>query len=154
MSEAKRPGGLATIPELIDDVRAGRAVILVDDEARENEGDIIIPAEKVTPENIAFTIRHTGGVICLAMPNELANDLELPPMVEHNKARRRTAYTVSIEAREGVETGISAKDRATTILATVKDGVTAEDLVRPGHVFPLREPSPLRHNCPSGRSPL
>jgi 3,4-dihydroxy 2-butanone 4-phosphate synthase/GTP cyclohydrolase II len=132
------PRGLAPIEELIEELQQGRPVIMVDDEARENEGDIIIAAEKVTPEWMAFTIRHTGGVICLAMHNELADHLELPPMVEHNKARRHTAYTVSIEAAEGVETGISAKDRATTILATVKDGVTAEDLVRPGHVFPLR----------------
>ena len=139
MSEAKpQRRGLASVPDLIAELRAGRPVILVDDEARENEGDIIIAAEKTTPEVIAFTIRHTGGVICLAMPNELADHLDLPPMVHHNQARRSTAYTVSIEAREGVETGISAKDRATTILATVKDGVTANDLVRPGHVFPLR----------------
>jgi 3,4-dihydroxy 2-butanone 4-phosphate synthase/GTP cyclohydrolase II len=87
---------------------------------------------------VAFTIRYTGGVICLAMPNALADHLELPPMVEHNSAPRRTAYTVSIEAREGVTTGISALDRATTIRTTVKPGVTAGDLVRPGHVFPLR----------------
>ncbi len=129
---------LASIDELLDELRAGRPVIVVDDENRENEGDIIIPAEKVTPELIAFTIRYTGGVICLAMQNDLADRLELPPMVEHNRAPRQTAYTVSIEARTGVGSGISAKDRATTILTTVKPGVTAEDLVRPGHVFPLR----------------
>src|SRR5689334_15611612 len=113
-------------------------VVLVDDEQRENEGDLILPAATITPEMVAFTIRYTGGVICLAMPNELADHLELPPMVEHNNAPRRTAYTVSIEAREGVTTGISAQDRATTIRATVKPGVTAADLVRPGHIFPLR----------------
>jgi 3,4-dihydroxy 2-butanone 4-phosphate synthase/GTP cyclohydrolase II len=111
---------------------------MVDDENRENEGDIIIPAEKVTPELVAFTIRYTGGVICLAMPNALADHLGLPPMVAHNTAPRQTAYTVSIEAREGVSSGISARDRATTILTTVRPGVTAADLVRPGHVFPLR----------------
>jgi 3,4-dihydroxy 2-butanone 4-phosphate synthase/GTP cyclohydrolase II len=139
MSEATpRSRGLASVPTLIAELQAGRPVILVDDEARENEGDIIIAAEKTTAEVIAFTIRHTGGVICLAMPNELADHLDLPPMVHHNQARRSTAYTVSIEARVGVETGISAKDRATTILATVKEGVTSHDLVRPGHVFPLR----------------
>jgi 3,4-dihydroxy 2-butanone 4-phosphate synthase/GTP cyclohydrolase II len=129
---------LASIDELIEELRAGRPVIMVDDENRENEGDIIIPAEKCTAELIAFTIRYTGGVICLAMPNELADHLALPPMVEHNGAPRQTAYTVSIEAREGVGSGISAKDRATTILTTVKPGVSAQDLVRPGHVFPLR----------------
>ena len=132
------PQTLTTVAELLTDLRAGKPVIIVDDEARENEGDLIIPAEKVTPELIAFTIRYTGGVICLAMPNALADHLALPPMVQHNTARRGTAYTVSIEAKEGVDTGISAKDRATTILATVKDGVTAADLARPGHVFPLR----------------
>src|SRR6185503_17844805 len=129
---------LSSIDELIEELRAGRPVIMVDDENRENEGDIIIPAEKCTAELIAFTIRYTGGVICLAMPNALADKLALPPMVEHNGAPRQTAYTVSIEAREGVGSGISAKDRATTILTTVKPGVSAEDLVRPGHVFPLR----------------
>ena len=129
---------LASIDELLDELRAGRPIIVADDENRENEGDIIIPAEWVTAELIAFTIRYTGGVICLAMTNELADRLELPPMVEHNSAPRQTAYTVSIEARYGVGSGISAKDRATTILATVQPGVTAADLVRPGHVFPLR----------------
>jgi 3,4-dihydroxy 2-butanone 4-phosphate synthase/GTP cyclohydrolase II len=136
-SQGRQPG-LATIPEILADLSAGKAVVMVDDEARENEGDIIIPAATVTTELIAFTIRYTGGVICLAMPNELADHLDLPPMVEHNTARRRTAYTVSIEAREGVDTGISAKDRAHTIRTTVKPGVTANDLSRPGHVFPLR----------------
>jgi 3,4-dihydroxy 2-butanone 4-phosphate synthase/GTP cyclohydrolase II len=130
--------GLASIDQLLEDLRAGKPVIMVDDEARENEGDLIIPAASCTTELLAFTIRYTGGVICLAIHNELADHLELPPMVHHNQAPRRTAYTVSIEAREGVETGISAKDRATTIRTTVKPGVTAGDLVRPGHVFPLR----------------
>jgi 3,4-dihydroxy 2-butanone 4-phosphate synthase/GTP cyclohydrolase II len=129
---------LASVEDLLAELRAGRPVIMVDDENRENEGDIIIPAEKVTAERIAFTIRYTGGVICLAMTNDLADRLQLPPMVEHNAAPRQTAYTVSIEAKDGVGSGISAKDRATTILTTVKPGVTAADLVRPGHVFPLR----------------
>jgi 3,4-dihydroxy 2-butanone 4-phosphate synthase/GTP cyclohydrolase II len=129
---------LATVPELLAELKAGKPVIVVDDEHRENEGDLILPAETVTTGKIAFMIRYTGGVICLAMTNALADHLELPPMVQHNTARRGTAYTVSIEAREGIETGISAKDRATTILTTVKEGVGAGDLVRPGHVFPLR----------------
>jgi len=110
----------------------------VDDEHRENEGDIIIPAEIATAQNIALTIRYTGGVICLAMPNAVADHLELPPMVEHNTAKRGTAYTVSIEAAHGIDTGISAKDRALTIQTTVRPGAAARDLVRPGHVFPLR----------------
>lgn len=129
---------LSPTPVILEELKRGRPVIIVDDEDRENEGDIIIPAEKVTPELIAFTIRYTGGVICLCMTNALADHLELPPMVKHNTARRNTAYTISIEAKEGVETGISARDRATTILATVKDGVMADDLAHPGHVFPLR----------------
>ena len=136
--EAASHPDLATPEDLIAELTAGRPVVMVDDENRENEGDIIIAGDIATPEILAFTIRYTGGVICLAMTNELANHLELPPMVEHNNAPRRTAYTISIEAKEGVDTGISAKDRCTTIRATVKDGVTAEDLVRPGHVFPLR----------------
>lgn len=131
-------GRLAGTDALLRELRAGRPVIVVDDEDRENEGDLIIPAEAVSEANLAFTIRHTGGVICLAMPNALADHLALPPMVAHNTARRQTAYTVSIEAKEGVDTGISAKDRATTIRAVVRDGVTADDLARPGHVFPLR----------------
>ncbi len=128
----------ASVETLLSQIRAGRPVILVDDEARENEGDLIIPAERVNAELIAFTIRHTGGVLCLAMDNALADVLELPPMVAHNTARLGTAFTVSIEAREGVETGISAQDRATTILTAVREGATAQDLVRPGHIFPLR----------------
>jgi 3,4-dihydroxy 2-butanone 4-phosphate synthase/GTP cyclohydrolase II len=131
-------GRLATIEEIITALKEKQPVIIVDDEDRENEGDIIIAAENAAPGNIAFTIRYTGGVICLAMGNQLADHLELPPMVEHNTAKRSTAYTVSIEAKEGVDTGISAKDRATTILATVREGVGPDDLARPGHVFPLR----------------
>ncbi|MBX7078444.1 MAG: bifunctional 3,4-dihydroxy-2-butanone-4-phosphate synthase/GTP cyclohydrolase II [Nannocystaceae bacterium] len=130
--------GLSSTAELLAEFRAGRPIIVVDDEARENEGDIIIAAQHASEQNIAFTIRHTGGVICLAMDNVLADHLDLPPMVQHNSAKRGTAYTVSIEAAEGIDTGISARDRALTIRTTVKPGVTARDLVRPGHVFPLR----------------
>lgn len=132
------PERLATVEELLAELRAGRPVIVVDDEDRENEGDLILAAQSITPEQVAFTIRHTGGVVCLAMTNELADRLELPPMVANNTARRGTAFTVSIEAREGVSTGISAQDRATTILRAVADGASAVDLARPGHVFPLR----------------
>ncbi len=130
--------GLASVEELVADLRAGRPVILVDDEDRENEGDLIIAAERVTGDNLAFVIRYTGGVVCLALTDQQADRLDLPPMVAHNTASRGTAFTVSIEAREGVTTGISAKDRAATIRAAIRDGVTAGDLARPGHVFPLR----------------
>lgn len=130
--------GLCSIEVLLAELRAGRPVIVVDDERRENEGDIIIAAEHVTEEWMAFTIRYTGGVVCLAMPDTLADHLDLPPMVEHNTAQLKTAYTVSIEAKRGVTTGISAKDRTQTIRTVVTPGVTAADLVRPGHVFPLR----------------
>jgi len=129
---------VSNIETIVADLSAGRPVIIVDDEDRENEGDLIIAAEMVTAELLAFTIRYTGGVICLAMTNARADHLSLPPMVEHNTARRSTAYTVSIEARDDIETGISAKDRATTIRVAVDPKSTAADLVRPGHVFPLR----------------
>ncbi|MFO7545779.1 MAG: bifunctional 3,4-dihydroxy-2-butanone-4-phosphate synthase/GTP cyclohydrolase II [Trueperaceae bacterium] len=140
MPEPHRPSpqGLATVPELLEDMRAGIPIVVVDDENRENEGDLIVAAEHVSAESLAFVIRHTGGVVCLAMPNEMADRLELPPMVQHNTARRSTAFTVTIEAREGIDTGISAKDRATTIRTAIRDDVTADDLSRPGHVFPLR----------------
>lgn len=133
-----RQEGLSGIEEIIEELKLGNPVIVVDDEDRENEGDIILAAESVTPEKIALMIRHTGGVICLPLSNEMADRLDLPPMVKNNTSKRGTAYTVSIEASSGIDTGISAKDRATTILTAVKDGATAEDLVRPGHVFPLR----------------
>ena len=133
-----KSGALASVPELLAELRAGRPVIVVDDEDRENEGDIVMAAEAVTAEQLAFTIRHTGGVICLALTNEAADRLELPPMVVHNTARRETAFTVSIEAREGIDTGISAEDRATTIRTAAAAGAKPSDLSRPGHVFPLR----------------
>ena len=137
MSAPRHPE-LAAVEELVAEMRAGRPVILVDDEDRENEGDLIVPAEAVTADHLAFLIRYTGGVVCLALTDQQADRLELPPMVAHNTARRGTAFTVSIEARDGVTTGISARDRATTIRAAIRDGATAADLNRPGHVFPLR----------------
>jgi len=130
--------GLASVPELLAELRAGRPVVLVDDEDRENEGDLVLAADAVTPEKLAFMIRYTGGVVCLAMTNEMADRLDLPPMVQHNTAKRETAFTVTIEAREGITTGISAKDRATTILTAIRPDATPHDLSRPGHVFPLR----------------
>jgi 3,4-dihydroxy 2-butanone 4-phosphate synthase/GTP cyclohydrolase II len=135
---AENPSGFASVPALIAEFKAGRVVILVDDEDRENEGDLCLPAQGATQELLAFFIRNTGGVVCLALDNSIADQLALPPMVERNTSRRGTAYTVSIEAAKGVTTGISAADRATTILAAVADGARPEDLLRPGHVFPLR----------------
>lgn len=129
---------LSPVPELLEEFRAGRPVVLVDDEDRENEGDLVLPAEHATTAWMAFIIRYTGGVVCLAMTEAWADRLELPPMVRNNTAPRGTAFTVSIEAREGVTTGICAADRAATVRLAAEDGVTAADFVRPGHVFPLR----------------
>ncbi|MER3443883.1 MAG: bifunctional 3,4-dihydroxy-2-butanone-4-phosphate synthase/GTP cyclohydrolase II [Armatimonadota bacterium] len=129
---------LSPIPELLEELRAGRPVIVVDDEDRENEGDLVLAAEHATTAWMAFMIRYTGGVVCLAMTEAWADRLELPPMVRDNTAPRGTAFTVSIEAREGVSTGISAADRATTVRLAAQDGATAADFVRPGHIFPLR----------------
>jgi 3,4-dihydroxy 2-butanone 4-phosphate synthase/GTP cyclohydrolase II len=126
------------ISEILDELRAGRMVVLVDDENRENEGDLVLAAEKTTAEAVNFMRLHTGGVICLSMTNPRADQLGLPPMVNENTSQRKTAFTVSIEARHGVTTGISAADRARTILTAVEDRCTPQDLARPGHVFPLR----------------
>ena len=129
---------LITIDEAIKDIKAGRMVILVDDEDRENEGDLTMAAEAVTPEAINFMAKHGRGLICLSMAGEKIDSLNLPLMVEHNTSSFQTGFTVSIEARCGVTTGISAADRATTILTAVADDAQPTDLVRPGHVFPLR----------------
>jgi len=129
---------LITIEEAIKDIKAGRMVILVDDEDRENEGDLTMAAEAVTPEAINFMAKHGRGLICLSMTGEKIDSLNLPLMVEHNTSTFQTGFTVSIEARCGVTTGISAADRATTILTAVSDDAQPTDLVRPGHVFPLR----------------
>ena len=128
----------ASINEILDEFRAGRMVVVVDDEDRENEGDLTIAAEAVTPEIINFMVTHGRGLICLAMTEEKCDALDLPPMVTNNDSQFGTAFTVSIEARRGVTTGISAHDRATTILTAVGDDCRHNDLVRPGHVFPLR----------------
>jgi 3,4-dihydroxy 2-butanone 4-phosphate synthase/GTP cyclohydrolase II len=122
----------------LDEMRAGRMVILVDDEDRENEGDLVLAGEKVTPEAINFMATHARGLICLALDDALIDKLELPPMVRDNRATLGTAFTVSIEARHGVTTGISAKDRATTIRVAIADDARPGDVVSPGHVFPLR----------------
>jgi 3,4-dihydroxy 2-butanone 4-phosphate synthase/GTP cyclohydrolase II len=127
-----------TIEEAIEDIRKGKMVILVDDEDRENEGDLTIAAEKVTPEAINFMAKYGRGLICLSLTPERVEELKLPMMVDVNKSRFGTAFTVSIEAKEGVTTGISAADRAKTILTAIDPKKKAEDLVSPGHVFPLR----------------
>ncbi len=129
---------MLTIEEAIKEIKAGRMVILVDDEARENEGDLTMAAEAVTPEAINFMAKYGRGLICLSMTGEKIDSLALPPMVADNTSRLQTGFTVSIEARCGVTTGISAADRATTILTAVADNAKPSDLVRPGHVFPLR----------------
>ena len=129
---------LLSTEEAIQEIRAGRMVILVDDEDRENEGDLTMAAEAVTPEAINFMAKYGRGLICLSMTGEKIDSLNLPLMVEHNTSKYQTGFTVSIEARCGVTTGISAADRATTILTAVADDAQPTDLVRPGHVFPLR----------------
>jgi len=127
-----------SIERAIEEIRRGRMVILVDDEDRENEGDLCCAAEKVTPEIVNFMARYGRGLICLALTEDKADSLDLKPMCDRNEAPLGTAFTVSIEARRGVSTGISAHDRAHTVLTAVADDAKASDLVRPGHVFPLR----------------
>ena len=129
---------LITIEKAINDIREGRMVILVDDEDRENEGDLTMAAEKVTPADINFMAKYGRGLICLTMTGEKIDTLDLPLMVNNNTSRFQTGFTISIEARCGVTTGISAADRATTILAAVAEDAKPSDLVRPGHIFPLR----------------
>ncbi|GLW12150.1 riboflavin biosynthesis protein RibBA [Microtetraspora sp. NBRC 13810] len=129
---------LDPIERAIADMREGRAVVVVDDENRENEGDIIFAGSKATPELVAFTIRHGSGVICVPMRGEDLDRLGLPLMVSENRERMRTAYTVSVDARDGVTTGISAADRARTIRMLSDSATEAFELVRPGHIFPLR----------------
>ena len=128
---------LNTIEELIDDIRQGKMVVLMDDEDRENEGDLIMAAEQVRPEDINFMATHARGLICLTLSEERCKLLELPLMVSDNNAAHSTNFTVSIEAAEGVTTGISAADRARTIRAAVGRDVQAHDIVQPGHIFPL-----------------
>jgi 3,4-dihydroxy 2-butanone 4-phosphate synthase/GTP cyclohydrolase II len=128
---------LSPIADAIEDIRQGRMVILVDDENRENEGDLTLAADHVTPEAIAFMATHGRGLICLSVTREKASALGLEPMVRDNTSPFSTAFTVSIEARRGVTTGISAHDRATTIRTAVTEGSGPGDLVHPGHVFPL-----------------
>ena len=128
---------LDPIEEIIADIAAGKMVILMDDEDRENEGDLIMAAEKVRPEDVNFMARYGRGLICLTLSEKRCRQLRLPPMVAYGDDQHGTAFTVSIEAAEGVTTGISAHDRARTIQAAVKADARPEDLVQPGHVFPL-----------------
>lgn len=128
---------LSTIEKAIEDIRQGKMVILVDDEDRENEGDLTLAAEFATPEAINFMVRYGRGLVCLSITDEKAKQLNLPPMVSDNNSSFGTAFTVSIEARRGVTTGISAADRATTILTAIAEDAKPQDLARPGHVFPI-----------------
>ncbi len=137
-SPPARSPHLVSIEEAIAEIRAGRMIILMDDEDRENEGDLCMAAEKVTPEAIAFMARHARGLICLPLSEEKLGELGLPMMVAENNSPLGTAFTLSIDARRGVTSGISAADRATTILTAVRDGAGPGDIVSPGHVFPLR----------------
>ena len=128
----------AAIEEVILAVGNGEMVIMVDDEDRENEGDLILAAETATPEQVGFMLRHTSGIICLPVVGERLDELDLPMMVARNTDVRRTAFTVSIDAREGTTTGISASDRWKTIRAVVDPETKPHDLARPGHMYPLR----------------
>lgn len=129
---------ISSTEEILEDARNGRMFILVDHEDRENEGDLVIPAQMATPEAINFMATHGRGLICLTLTGERIDALGLPLMASHNSSRHETAFTVSIEAREGVSTGISAHDRARTVAVAIDNGKTATDIASPGHVFPLR----------------
>ncbi|OKJ02885.1 bifunctional 3,4-dihydroxy-2-butanone-4-phosphate synthase/GTP cyclohydrolase II [Kitasatospora sp. CB01950] len=132
------PLALDPVERAIADIALGRAVIVVDDEDRENEGDIVFAASAATPELMAFTVRYSSGVICVPMPGADLDRLRLPPMTQVNEDRKGTAYAVSVDARDGVDTGISAADRARTVRLLGSAATEATDLTRPGHVFPLR----------------
>lgn len=128
----------ATMEEILEDVRAGRFVIIVDDEDRENEGDLMVAAEKITPEKVNFMLRHARGILCVPLTSERARELELSPMVPNNTEWQQADFTVSVDARHGTTSGVSALDRATTIRALIDPKTRPTDLRRPGHVFPLR----------------
>lgn len=134
----RRTEAIERVLRALDEIRAGRMVVLVDDEHRENEGDLCMAAELVTPDAVNFMARHARGLICLSLTPQRVKQLDLPMMVGDNRSSRGTAFTISIEARRGVSTGISAADRARTVLAAVAPDAVPEDLVSPGHVFPLR----------------
>ena len=132
------PVPISPVEDIVADMRAGRMVILVDEEDRENEGDLVLAADHVTPEAINFMARYGRGLICLTLTRERCELLKLPPMATRNGTKHSTAFTVSIEAAEGVTTGISAADRARTVQAAVAKNATVNDLVQPGHIFPLQ----------------
>ncbi len=132
------PVVLDTVERAVADIAAGRAVVVVDDEDRENEGDLVFAARKATPALIAFMTRHTSGVICVPVEGSMLDRLKIPLMTPHNQERMRTAYTISVDARDGVTTGISAADRAHTVRVLTDSATEPFDLVQPGHVFPLR----------------
>ena len=129
---------LATIPEAIQDIKAGKFLIIVDDEGRENEGDLVIAAEKITPEVINFMAKHARGLICIAMTGERLDELKIPMMVQDNTSKFSSPFTVSVEAKHRVSTGISAHDRSATVKALIDPATKPEDISRPGHMFPLR----------------
>lgn len=129
---------ISSIEDIIEDASAGRMVILIDDEARENEGDLFMPAECVTPEAINFMAKEGRGLVCLALEGSICERLELEPMTRRNTAKNKTAFTVSVEAKEGITTGISAYDRSYTIKTVIDPKTKADDLAQPGHVFPIR----------------
>src|SRR5215469_7331182 len=130
--------GLNTIEEILSELRAGRMVVIMDDEDRENEGDLIMAAEAVTPEAVAFMIRYTSGIICVPMEEEGLLRMDLPQMVQANSESHRTAFTVSVDVKAGTTTGVSSADRAATIRALADGDTVAGDFARPGHIFPLR----------------
>ncbi|WP_127959206.1 3,4-dihydroxy-2-butanone-4-phosphate synthase [Serratia microhaemolytica] len=129
---------LERVERALDALRAGHGVMVLDDENRENEGDMIFAAETMTQQQMALTIRHGSGIVCLCITEDRRQQLDLPMMVPHNSSQFQTAFTVTIEAAQGVTTGVSAADRLTTIRAAIADGAKPSDLHRPGHVFPLR----------------
>ncbi len=129
---------IARVEQALTALQAGKGVLLLDDEDRENEGDIIYAVESLTNEQMALMIRECSGIVCLCLTEEQADKLQLPPMVQNNDSANQTAFTVSIEAKRGVTTGVSAQDRVTTIKTAAAANAVAEDLARPGHVFPLR----------------
>ncbi|MBB5191941.1 3,4-dihydroxy 2-butanone 4-phosphate synthase [Silvimonas terrae] len=132
------PADIAAVEAAINAIAAGKAVLLLDDDDRENEADIVMAAEAVTIPDMALMIRECSGIVCLCLSEELADALDLPPMLPANQSRYQTAFTVTIEAASGTTTGVSAADRVTTIRAAVADGAQPAHLTRPGHVFPLR----------------
>ena len=137
MSDENNPNVFNTIEEALTAIRQGEMIMVVDDDDRENEGDLIMAASKATPEAVAFMIRHTSGILCTPILQEQAVKLHLDPMVSRNDAPMSTAFTVSIDYKEGLTTGISAEERAATTQALTNSNVTADDFVRPGHIFPL-----------------